>query len=83
MDELKKWLLNRIYVAKGKAGLDWKERLYTYVAVLEKIEQIESDGEFDKWYESHLIDSKGWYTKSLCRQSWEAGLKYANKTGQD
>lgn len=80
MDELKKWLLNRIAVAHGKVavGENWEERSYAYEAVLEKIEQIESDDEFDIWYSSSYFSTQPPH-RELCLRAWKAGLSHANK----
>lgn len=85
MDELKKWLLNRISVLRRQEEKYWQEQQYAYENVLEKIEQIESDGGFDNWYDTQVsgADVKSIACKKLCRQSWKAAIEHANKTGQE
>lgn len=77
MDELKRWLLNRIGVTESEPRstpeINWQERRYAYRAVLDKINQIERDAAFDRWYDPCLPK------RSNCREAWNAGHEAAEK----
>ncbi len=80
MDELKRWLLNRIGVAEDQARQsrsdsprNWQERSCAYEAVLDKINQIERVAAFDEWYDPCLLERGS--TKMCCREAWNAALK--------
>ncbi len=92
MEELKEWLQNRIGEAwdePANKGIIWKDRLFAYTAVLEKIEEIEKDKNFNEWYGANLsMNFSGKFVnefvknndmKNICRVVWDAGIKNENQ----